>query len=195
MKRLLLLIAVVFSLIAARPVRSLEQACGTERWSVKTGTDADAASVKLSPTAEATIASLIALPEPRSLPANSRLAPTETTVWVVTATLVKYKLETDSDYHLVIQDADGNTMIVEIPMPDCVGTASPFKAQIAQARAKFDAQFRATDRIQNTNIQVRVTGVGFFDFKHGLTGVAPTRELSVSYLIPDQFLRRPRKAC
>ena len=42
MKRILLLIAVVFSLIAMRPVPSLAQACGTERWSVKTGTDSDA---------------------------------------------------------------------------------------------------------------------------------------------------------
>lgn len=93
MKRSFLLIAIVLTVIAAHPVPSTAQACGTERWPVKIGTDADASSVNLATSSEATIASLIALPAPPTLPQNKRIAPTETTVWVVTATLIKYKLE------------------------------------------------------------------------------------------------------
>jgi hypothetical protein len=171
-----ILLAVIFlGLLLTHPSPYLAQArCGTERWSVKTGTDPDATSVNLATSSEATIASLIGIPAPRPLPENRRVAPTETTVWVVTATLTDYKIEiTDSDYHLVVRDADGHTMITEIPSPNCVGANSPFAARIAQARAKFDARFGATSAFQTANILVRITGVGFFDKLHGQHGVAP----------------------
>src|SRR5215469_17490931 len=91
---------------------------------------------------------LLALAPPSPLPTDSRFAPTENTVFVVDATLTDFKFETgstgDSDYHLVLQDDQGNTMVAEIPFPGCVGATSPFAGQIASARAKFDAQFTAT---------------------------------------------------
>ena len=155
----------------------LAQRCGVERWSVKTGTDADAQSVGLANPQPTTIAQLIALPAPNPIPKDSRVTPTETTVFVVNATLTDYKLEGgskgDSDYHLVLQDDQGNTMVAEIPSPDCVGDGSPFSAQVASARAKFDSQFTAGSSFQTANIPVKVTGVGFFDFAHGQHGAAP----------------------
>src|SRR5260370_3273919 len=111
--------------------------CGFERWSVKTGTDADVGLVNLNSNTTTTISSLRALPQPSTLPANNRIQSTETTVFVVDATLVEYKLESDSDYHLVIKDASGNTMIAEIPSPSCVGGASPFAAKIGTTRPTF----------------------------------------------------------
>ena len=39
----------------------------------------------------------------------------------VSATLTEFKLEADSDYHLVLSDGAGHTMISEIPDPACVG--------------------------------------------------------------------------
>jgi hypothetical protein len=147
--------------------------CGVERWSVKTGTDADVALVNLGSQTTTTISALRALAQPSTLPANNRIQPTETTVFVVDATLTQYKLETDSDYHLVIQDASGNTMIAEIPSPSCVGSGSPFAGQISTARSAFDAKFNVTSSFQTTSTPVRITGVGFFDFLHGQTGVAP----------------------
>src|SRR5215467_13424796 len=104
--------------------------CGVERWSVKTGTDADAHLVNLSSTTSTTVQSMRAFATPNPIPANNRVAPAETTVWVINATLTLFKLESDSDYHLVIQDASGNTMITEIPAPSCVGSGSPFLADI-----------------------------------------------------------------
>jgi hypothetical protein len=151
----------------------LEGQCGTERWSVKTGTDADAGLVNLQPVTATTIATMRSWPAPHPIPKTHRVAPTETTVWVVTATLNAYKLETDSDYHIVLTDADGQTIIAEIPAPACVGVGSPFASAIAGARAEFDQQLHATTSFKTANIPVRVTGVGMFDFLHGQHGVAP----------------------
>jgi hypothetical protein len=154
-----------------------QQHCGQERWSVKTGTDSDAGSVNLSSPQSATISQLIGLAPPSPIPPANRFAPTEKTVFVVNATLTDYKLEGgakgDSDYHLVLQDDQGHTMIAEIPSPGCVGAGSLFAAQIANARAEFDGHFTATTSFQTANVPVQVTGVGFFDFAHGQHGAAP----------------------
>lgn len=147
--------------------------CGVERWSVKTGTDADAGLINLQSTTSTTIASLAALPTPASLPSNNRIIPTETTVFQLHATLTEYKLEADSDYHLVLGDGSGHTMIAEIPDPACVGSASPLLTSIQKARSEFDAKYTPTGTFQTANVAVTVTGVGFFDFLHGQTGVAP----------------------
>src|SRR5215469_1464690 len=170
----LLLNAVLFTALAGvTPNLFAQSQCGVERWSVKTGTDADAKLVNLNSTTPTTIGSLRALPAPKTLPANNRIQPTETTVFVVNATLVEFKLESDSDYHLVIADQSGNTMITEIPAPNCVGAGSPFAADISASRAAFNARFTAISSLQKANIPVQITGVGFFDSLHGQTGVAP----------------------
>ncbi|MGH8460576.1 MAG: PPC domain-containing protein [Stenotrophobium sp.] len=147
--------------------------CGVERWSVKTGTDADVGLVNINSSTTTTISNLRSLTAPSSLPSNNRVQPTETTVFAVGATLTKYKLESDSDYHLVIQDANGNTMIAEIPDPACVGASSPFTSGIQSARQVFDNKYSASGSFKTVSIPVCLTGVGFFDFQHGQTGVAP----------------------
>src|SRR5580765_1525988 len=147
--------------------------CGVERWSVKTGTDADVGLVNLNSSTNTTIAALRAPAAPNPIPANNRVSPWETTQWVLNATLTLYKLESDSDYHLVLQDANGLTMIVEIPSPSCVGAGSRFLAGITNARNEFNARFTATTSFQTANIPVQIKGVGMFDFLHGQTGVAP----------------------
>src|ERR1700756_3294401 len=101
---------------------SLSAQCGVERWPVKTGTDSDAGLVDLTTATHTTIADLTQLPnpDPRHVLGNSRLQPTETTLWEVDAVLNAYAKESDSDYHLVIEDDAGRTMIAEIPEPGCV---------------------------------------------------------------------------
>ncbi len=110
---------------------------------------------------------------PSPIPSNNRVAPFETTVWTLNVNLLEYKFEDDSDYHLVLQDSSGNTMIAEIPNPGCVGSGSPFAADIINARMKFNAMFTASTSFQFANVPVQITGVGMFDFLHGQTGVAP----------------------
>jgi hypothetical protein len=151
----------------------LNGSCGVERWSVKTGTDADASLINLQSTTQTTIAALTALPAPTALPANNRIQPTETTVFQLQATLTEYKLESDSDYHLILSNASGNSMIAEIPSPACVGSSSLLLPDIQNARSEFDARYTATNTFQTANVPVTITGVGFFDFLHGQTGVAP----------------------
>jgi hypothetical protein len=147
--------------------------CGVERWSVKTGTDADANLINLQSITQTTIATLVAQPAPSSLPSNNRVQPTETTVFQLHDTLTEFKLENDSDYHLVLSDGAGHTMIAEIPDPACVGSSSPLLSQIKNARSEFDARYTPTGSFQTVNVPVTVTGVGFFDFLHGQAGVAP----------------------
>jgi hypothetical protein len=147
-------------------------ACGVERWSVKTGTDADASAIDLAHVVPTTIANLTGLPKPASLPSNNRIAPTETTVYSITATLTLYKHETDADYHVVLSDGT-RTMIVESADLGCVGPGSPLASGIQNARTELDAQLTPTSSFKSANLPVTVTGVGFFDFLHGQTGVAP----------------------
>ena len=147
--------------------------CGVERWAVKTGTDADSGLVSLAQVTPTIIPTLTALAAPATLPASNRVAPTETTVFQLTCTLVEFKAETDNDYHLVLSDGAGHTMIAEIPNPGCVGASSPFLSAITSARSQFDAKYTATSSFKTVNVPVQVTGVGFFDFLHGQTGVAP----------------------
>ena len=168
-RRSLLFLGVVLFLVPA----TLFAQCGVERWSVKTGTDADKGLVNLNSSSSTTITAMRAPAAPSPIPANNRVAPLETTQWVINATLTQFKLESDSDYHLVLSDASGNTMIAEIPAPSCVGAGSPFFAGIQNSRAKFDAKFNATTSFQTANIPVQIVGVGMFDFLHGQTGVAP----------------------
>lgn len=149
------------------------QSCGVERWSVKTGTDADVSKVNVNSTTANTILTMRGWPTPNPIPANNRISPYETTVWVLNATLTQYKLESDSDYHLILSDASGNTLIAEIPLPGCVGSGSPFLSKITTARNAFNARFTPTGSFQTANIPVQITGVGMFDFLHGQTGVAP----------------------
>jgi Lamin Tail Domain/Carboxypeptidase regulatory-like domain/Putative Ig domain/Domain of unknown function (DUF4214) len=156
------------------------QSCGVERWSVKTGTDADVGLVNLDSATPTTIAKLRARAYPSpSPPANNRVAPAETTQWIIQGTLVQYKLESDSDYHLVVQDGSGNSMVTEIPYPgatpSCVSRSSPFYSGITNARCKFDSTFTATTSFQTANVPVRVIGIGMFDFPHGQTGAAPNQ--------------------
>ncbi len=168
MRRLLSL--VVFSMFV---VSSLHAACGVERWSVKTGTDPQAPSVNLGSYVSSTIYNFHQSVRPGSLPSNGRVSPRETTQYRLSGTLTKYVREADSDYHLVIKDSAGRTMIIELPASNCVGAGSPFGTGISRARSQFDARFTATTSMKTTNTAVTIKGVGFWDFIHGQTGVAP----------------------
>jgi hypothetical protein len=162
------------------------QAAVHQRWSVKTGADPDAANlVGQAPTAT-TIASLCALAVPAVLPPDGRSPGTEETVWQLNATLTGYKHESDGDYHLVIADDQGNTMIAEIPDPAALAPGSFFAEQIAGARQSFDSHFSiqptaapaygpagAVPALIQVTESVTLQGPGFFDFAHGQDGVAP----------------------
>lgn len=154
-------------------VSELHAACGVERWSVKTGTDPQASTVLLGSYISSTIYNFHQSVRPASLPANGRVAPRETTQYRLSGTLTKYVREADSDYHLIVKDSAGRTMIIELPASNCVGAGSPFGPGISRARAQFDARFTATTSMKTTSTPVTIKGIGFWDYIHGQTGVAP----------------------
>jgi hypothetical protein len=157
------------------------------RWAVKTGGGPDVDLINVVAVTATTIEALTSQPPPAAWPPPGRVQPVETTVWELDATLVGYKFEQDRDYHLVLSDAGGRTMIAEIPDPSVVDPSSSFKAQITSARQSFDSRFGqqvralaalaqpdvAAPMIVHLSVPVHVTGIGFFDFIHGQDGVAP----------------------
>jgi hypothetical protein len=168
--------------------------CGKERWSVKTGSDPDAAFISLNQWRLTTIAAMQNWPRPGSIPADHRIAPYETTAFRVSGTSLQYKLEADSDYHLVLKDFSGHTMIAEIPLPDCVGSNSPLLPGIQKARKAFDAEYTATTAWKIADVSVTIQGVGMFDYFHGQTGMASNGiELHpvVDILFSAQLLSNP----
>ena len=146
--------------------------CGYERWAVKTLTDPAASQVNLAPK-PATVEELTALPVPDGFGRDAERLEPEFHVYTVTATLMEFKEEPDSDIHLVIVGESGQPMIAEIPDPECV-QGSRVLPQIARARGQFVQRFgqpsRTWDRV---DAPIRVTGVLFFDVDHGQSGVAP----------------------
>ena len=115
----------------------------------------------LLPVKTTTVAYLVSRPAPSSLP-DSRL-PFERRVFRVTAAVILVRKEADSDLHVVLRDSGGRTMITEAPLPSCApGATAAMRKRMGAARAAVRVCAKAV-----------VTGVAFFDFQHGQTGVAP----------------------
>jgi hypothetical protein len=138
---------------------------GVERWSIKTGQDAEIAKVGDLGVAPGkgivpiTVEELIRIPRPADfLPVTSEIAkyetkragPTEFIVWQITGMMIFMKLEADGDYHVVVQGASGDTVIVEIPTPTkpFLGN-SPWLTNIKAARAAMDQKFGKMLQPQN----------------------------------------------
>jgi hypothetical protein len=158
--RFFLLATVATALAVGLSVRSGNASnlavCGVERWAVKTLQDRP----HLLPARKTTIRFLITRPAPSHL-SDTRL-PFEHHVFTVIAPVVLVRPEDDSDLHVVLQHG-GNHMIAEAPSPSCDKHATPTR--------------RRQMRVARNNVRLcaraRVTGVAFFDFDHGQTGVAP----------------------
>jgi len=131
-------------------------ACGFDRWTVKTLQDRP----HLLRARKTTIHFLITRPAPSHLP--DRRLPFERHVFTVTAAVVLVRPEADSDLHVVLQQG-GNHMITEAPAPYCDSRATPLRRR----------QMRIARNHVRLCARARVTGVAFFDYDHGQTGVAP----------------------
>jgi hypothetical protein len=161
-------------------------ACRTERLSVAVGKDKDARLIDSLPQST-TVQALAGFPKPRKYPNNSRLGAAEHTTWEVRAAILKFKLDDDGDYHVVVGDKSGHTMIVEIQASACL-KGSPFLKVVKEVRRHFEERFpRNPPRQRRTPlkpIQVIIHGVGFFDRIHGQPEAAPNGiELSPVTLI------------
>ena len=146
-----------FAALATQPSSAATRsACVGDRWTVKTLQDRP----HLLPARETKIHFLITRPAPSHLPAT-RL-PFEHHVFTVTAAVELVRPEGDSDLHVVLQSGR-NHMITEAPSPSCDRHATPYRRR----------QMRVARNHVRLCARARVTGVAFFDFDHGQTGVAP----------------------
>src|SRR5713101_3956210 len=163
MKNHHLLVILTLTLSSFAGASAAQTSCGTARWDVKTLTDAASGSVDFTVRA-ATVEELTALPVPGSIRIHTPRYPAETATYRVSGRLVGFKLEADSDIHVVIAGTSGATMIVELPDPACVGTRK--QAEMRTARKVFVRRFGMPTR-QFTrpapSPSLTVTGVLFFD--------------------------------
>lgn len=114
----------------------------------------------LRPARRVTLHYLITRRAPAGLP-DTRL-PFERNVFTVTAAVTLVRREEDGDFHLVLSSGP-YTMIAEAPQGSCDARTLPkYRRAMVAARSRVRLCSKAT-----------VTGVAFFDFKHGQTGVAP----------------------
>src|SRR5258706_195911 len=149
--------------------------CGVWRWPVKPGSDADRFKVDKAGMAT-TIHHLRSLKAPSSFVGfqRRRFRGAERHTWQLSSVrLTAYRIEDDSDIHLVIRNAAGKTMIAEIPRPGCVSRKSLWRSQIAAARKVFMARDHATTSWKHVHQRITIRGLGFFDEIHDVTGQAP----------------------
>jgi hypothetical protein len=131
---------------------------GVERWDAKVGGAGSADDVQKL-IVDTSVRELGALPRPPELMPDTaahndyddkRVAPVEDTIWRVSVNVIALRLEADGDYHLVLQDESGATMVAEVPNPDSasdppfVPANSPFFDDIKAARNAVNAQFKTT---------------------------------------------------
>ena len=148
------------------------EACGVERWAQKVLTDADTSKINFTPK-DISIKGLITIATP-SVSSNTPRQPQEWQLYKTHCILTKLKLEDDGDYHLVLADSLGNTIIGEIPDPTCSSTKpSHHIGQYKTSRDFIDKHYTVTTSFQNLKAKVVVTGMAYIDPPHGQTGAAP----------------------
>ena len=107
---------------------------------------------------------------------TGRLPNTERQVYTMLVRLVSIQLEADRDIHLVVAEPGHprRTMITELPSPHCFSVgASPYRAAMIHARRALTRACGAVGRRQRRVVGTAVvTGVGFWDSRHGQYGVA-----------------------
>lgn len=166
-------------LVAIGSAAAIVFGCGQERWKVKTSADADAMKVNFTPEVT-TVHVLTNLPAPtrKELDAHPDTRfPAELKTYTVTTYLVGYKVESDEDFHIVLADLNTplETMIAEMPSENCVPISISTASHNLRAswQKRFGIATKSFKRVPPHKIKLEVTGVGFFDFLHGQTGVAP----------------------
>lgn len=156
----------------------LALACGVERQPVKVLADPAARGLHRLEPEFTTIADLRAIPPPSRWTGSLARLPAEKHVVSVESWIVGYKLEADSDVHVVLRDARGLTIVNEYPAGGCTTRsyapglqAEALAALLRILPSKPTSKYRAIPAASQPH--VRVTGPQFLDKIHGQTGVAP----------------------
>jgi len=152
--------------------------CGQERWKIKTLGDDNGNVVYTMPVWDTTIDNLLTSKAPTRAAlqaADAKRFPEELHKVRVPTLIMGYKQEADSDYHIVLARPENlkQTLIAEIPAPTCV--PPQYAEAFSNLRRRFIKEVGAPiARFTNLAhpLKVHATGIAFFDFLHGQTGVA-----------------------
>ena len=139
--------------------------CGVERWPVKVAIDADAGRID-GAVHRTTISELAVLPRPATLLQRGRAEPYELLTLRVVGIVLGTISEDDGDIHVIVGDIEDptSTIVAEVPDSACA---------LGSTRIRdFANAYRALRNVQRGDIVI-LDGVGFFDYVHGQTGVAP----------------------
>jgi hypothetical protein len=183
-KAILLILLVLLILGIISKFHSNKKPCGVERWKVKTLTDKDTSEINFFDTLKSSVEEQGRLEAPHKLNKNTSRLKGECSLISVDCYILEYKKEDDNDYHVVIKDLlSESTMIAEIP---CATECEELKESghyndLKNIRQWFEEHIGIpSDHFKKCHppVKARITGVGFFDFIHGQTGIAPNgREL------------------
>jgi hypothetical protein len=168
--RILLLISLVFAVLgpvaATAPADSQDsdRGCNVRLKGLKTLSDPQRKMVDLHPK-NTTAAAINALPQPHPTP-KTRSTEFSRHVWRVSAQIVEFKIEGDSDIHLVLFDTDAY-LIAEMPAAKCLPKKTRDRKAIIAARKKFETSCgKPTNKWMQLGAVATISGVGFFDIPH-----------------------------
>jgi hypothetical protein len=167
--------ASVFVLPRVRHVEPGERPCAGARWRVKTASDRRAPLIDPNPI-DTSLTWLWKLRRHGVGFGTPRLVGIERHVYRMYVRLVSMQLEPDRDIHLVVAEPGHplRTMITELPDVRCYAVnASRFRAQMYGARSALHRACHGAGLRQRRIVgTATITGVGFWDSRHGQYGVA-----------------------
>jgi hypothetical protein len=141
-----------------------DKGCNVRLKGLKTLSDPQRKLVNLHPK-NTTAAATNALPQPHPTP-KTRSTDFSRRVWRVTAQITEFKLECDSDIHLVLFDG-GAYLIAEMPAAQCLPKKTRDRKAIIAARKKFETSCgKPTNNWKELGAVAIISGVGFFDIPH-----------------------------
>jgi hypothetical protein len=141
-----------------------DKGCNVRLKGLKTLSDPQRKLVNLHPK-NTTLAAINALPQPHSTP-KTRSTAFERQVWQINVQITEFKLEGDSDIHLVMF-GDGAYGIAEMPAAKCLPKKTRDRKAIIAARKKFTSSCgQPTNSWKQLGAVVSISGVGFVDIPH-----------------------------
>jgi hypothetical protein len=158
------LLAVIAATASTAGLRDTDKGCNVRLKGLKTLSDPQRKLVNLHPK-NTTLVAINALPQPHPTP-KTRTTAFERHVWRVNVQIIEFKLEGDSDIHLVMF-GDGAYGIAEMPAAQCLPKKTRDRKAITAARKKFTSSCgQPTNSWKRLGAVASISGVGFYDLPH-----------------------------
>jgi len=149
--------------------------CGQERWGVKTLSDPDTSLINFDTPKLTTVTEQIHMERPEG--SMQERQSTETIEYEFDCNILGFKREKDQDFHIVVADLNtGERMVIEIASPECESVKQ--SGRFAEMKTVHD-WFEQNIGVPHYSFyylpqpkEVRVTGIGYWDFLHHQTGMA-----------------------